>query len=358
MRLPGRRTGALVLTTALLLTAATAGRAQTSAQVSSSHAAVATTSHFAFYSDLATNLNDAVIAAGVARRAKKAELFQSGAEKACFDGLPAAERAAWNRVVDFYAEVVSPAQHNAPVQFLPRLELAGVVKKEALTEASERRFLDITSGFRSAAAPAYERCRWPAQDAANRRWIEGLLPLLAAHGATLARQLPELYQTPWAGMPFRVDVVETVSFAGADSINLRDPGIHILMSSSSAANQGQGGLEIIFHEASHFLTGFNTPLRTALAAAIRSAGGTVQGDLTHPVHFFMTGEAVRRVLDKAGAPPYTPCLLALNLFSAEFREAVQKTWPAYMDGTRTLQEAAADLVKALGQERRGQPRYQ
>jgi hypothetical protein len=93
---------------------------------------------------------------------------------------------------------------------------------------------------------------------------------------------------------------------------------------------------------------FNTPLRAALAAAARDGGGTVRGDLTHPVHFFMTGEAVRRVLERPGEPPYTPYLYAQGLFSTEFREAIKKTWPSYMDGKRTLQEAAADLIRALG----------
>ena len=223
------------------------------------------------------------------------------------------------------------------------------MKKEDLTQATERRFIDTTSAFRAAATPVNERCRWTAQDAANRRWLEGLLPFFATHAATLAQRLPQLYGTPWAGMPFRVDVVDTVSFAGADSINLHDPDrLHILVSSASPANQGPGGLEIVFHGASHFLTRANTPLRTALAASPRDARGTAGGDLTHPVHFYMTGEAVRRVLDTPGEPPYTPALFALSLFGPEFRDAVQKTWPAYMDGKRTLQEAAADLVRALG----------
>ena len=310
-------------------------------------AAIATTPYFTFHSDLATNLHDALIAAGSARRAKKAELFQSAPEKACFESLPAAERAAWNRAADYYAEIVSPVQDTAREQMLPRLELAGVFKKEDLTDAADRRLIEITSAFRAAAAPAYERCRWPSQDATNRRWIDNLLPLLALHENTLGQRLPELFGTPWTGLPFRVDVVETVSFAGASSINLRPPGLHIQVSSSDANHRGRAALESVFHEASHFLTGFKTPLPTALAAAARDAGGTGRGDLTHPVHFFMTGEAVRRALDKSGEPPYTPFLYALNLFSPEFRDAVKQTWPAYMEGKRTMQEAAVDLVRAL-----------
>jgi len=228
MRLPGPRTTAIVLTTAMTLIAPSVGSAQASGR-----AGVATTSQFVFYSDFATNLNDALIAAGVARRANKAELFHAGSEKTCFDELPAAERAAWNRAVDYDTEIVSPFQFTAREQFLPRLELAGVVKKEALTDAADQRLLEITSGFRAAAAPGYERCRWSSQDAANRRWIDNVLRLLALHEKTLAQRLPEVYGTPWAGLPFRVDVVETVSYAGADSFIVRPPGLHILVSSAN-----------------------------------------------------------------------------------------------------------------------------
>jgi hypothetical protein len=344
MRRGPRTTTGFVLTTAVMLFASRAALAQAPGA-----AAVATTPQFVFYSDFTTNVNDALIAAGVARRASKTELFQSGSEKTCFDGLPVAERAAWTRAVDYYTEIVSPAQHTAPVQLLPRLELAGVVKKDALTNAAEQRFLDIVAGFRAAAAPAYERCRWAPQDAANRRWIAGVTALLARYERTIAQRLPELFGAPWAGLPFRVDVVETVSsFASADSVNTRPPGLHILVSSSNAANQDLGALEVVFHEASHFLTGFNTPLRAAFGASARDLGAIVRGDVVHATHFFMTGEAVRRVLEKPGEPAYTPTLYALGLFSTEFRDAIKNVWPAYMDGKRTLQEAAADLIRALG----------
>ncbi len=42
--------------------------------------------------------------------------------------------------------------------------------------------------------------------------------------------------------------------------------------------------------------GLQHTARAALAAAVRDVGGTVR-DLTHAVHFLMTGEAVRRVLE-------------------------------------------------------------
>jgi hypothetical protein len=70
-------------------------------------------------------------------------------------------------------------------------------------------------------------------------------------------------------------------------------------------------------------------------------------DLVHAVHFFISGEAVRRAFARAGEPPYTPFLYALKLFPDQFREAAARIWPAYMDGTRTMAQAAGDLVRAL-----------
>ena len=65
MRLPGCRTTAMVRATATMLRAPSAAVAQPS-----DRPAVATTLHFAFYSDFATNLSDALVAAGSARRSR------------------------------------------------------------------------------------------------------------------------------------------------------------------------------------------------------------------------------------------------------------------------------------------------
>src|SRR3954453_22434881 len=58
-------------------------------------AAVLTTSHFALFSDLATNVNDALIAAANARRAQRPDSMADGESKACFDGLSPDDRRGW-----------------------------------------------------------------------------------------------------------------------------------------------------------------------------------------------------------------------------------------------------------------------
>jgi len=329
--------------TTFLVLVVTIARVVAAAQQPTGSAAELTTTQFAFFSDLATNVNDALIAAAIARRAQQPDPFASSADKACFDRLPSTDREGWTRAVDSYVAGTSTNFQRV----LRRLELAGLVRRDELSDATNRQFLEEAAALRNAATPAYRQCRWLAQDARNRRWINGVAALLAVHEAALRQQLPELFKTPWAGLPFRVDVVDTAPPTGADSAGPDFPTLHILVSSSNSANQDRAALEIVFHEASHFLATPDSPLGKALASAFSDAGVAPPRDFVHQVHFFMTGEGVRREMTRGGEPPYTPYLYAVKLFSDKFREAVSRTWPAYMDGKRTLEEAAGDLVRAM-----------
>jgi hypothetical protein len=305
---------------------------------------VVTTPHFAFYSDFDTNLNDALIAAGVARKGGKTELFHSGDEVSCFGKLPPSARAAWEGAVNYYAEIISPANWGDRQQYLLRVQLAGF--DEELKDADARQFVEIARSFRAAATPAYKACRWAVQDEKNRRWIEELKSRLAAYEERVAPRLEQLYQKRWEGLPIPVDVVETVDWSGANSI-LRDPaGGHLLISNS---NQGPAALEVVFHEASHLLMGRNAPLRQALDKAAKDVDFRLPGDLWHVVLFYTTGEAVRRILDDGGKPGYTPMVYQIFDRGAwvGYRKALESAWRPYVDGERSLSEAAASLIDVL-----------
>ncbi|MEA2602217.1 MAG: hypothetical protein QOF89_3209 [Acidobacteriota bacterium] len=325
-----------------LLCAPSASRGQAAERTP--RAPVVTTPHFAFYSDFDTNLNDALIAAGVARKGSKPELFHSGDEVTCFGELPPSARAAWEGAVNYYKEIISPVGFGDRQQYLLRMQLAGL--DEDLKDAEARQFVDIARSFRAAATPAYKACRWAAQDEKNRHWIEGLKSRLAVDEQKVAPRLEQLYQKPWGGLPIPVDVVETVDWSGANSI-LRDPaGGHLLISSS---NPDRAALEVVFHESSHLFMGRGAPLRQALDKAASAADFRLPGDLWHVVLFYTTGEVVRHILDDDGKPGYTPMLY--EIFDrgawANYRKALETTWRPYVDGKRTLPEAAASLIEAL-----------
>lgn len=305
---------------------------------------VVATPHFAFYSDFDTNLNDALIAAGLARRNKKPELFHSGAEVACFDKLPPSARAAWNGAVDYYAQIISPVEWNARQQFLIRMELVGFDADEKAAEAVQ--FVEIARSFRAAAAPAYKACRWTAQDADNRRWIEEIQPRLAADEQKVAIRLEQLYKKRWATLPILVDVVETVSWSGANTSWSESGQGDVLIARSPG---GAAAFETLFHEASHVLMDRGAPMRQALESAAQAVDFKLPSDLWHVVLFYTTGEAVRPILEEHGSPGYIPMIYEIFARGTwvEYRQAVENSWRPYIDGKRSLAEAAESLIAAL-----------
>ncbi len=303
---------------------------------------VTTTPHFALFSDFDTNLNDALIAAGVARNRGEPELFRADSDEAsCFEVLSASARMGWNLAVDFYAEIVSPKSWMSRQQYVLRMQLGGF--DEELDESSEG-YRKIAKGMRTAATPAYRECRWSIQDSENRRWIDRLATRLAAYESKVTDRLTTLYQTPWRGLPIRVDIVSGALPVGANTFHTPP---HIVISSET---DDSDALEIIHHEASHTLMRREDPIYRALAGAARDHEMILPRGLWHVVLFYTTGEAVRRTLAESGEPNYTPYIYQHDLWDGSwgaYRQAIEDFWPGYLDGRRSLPETASDVLEAL-----------
>jgi hypothetical protein len=329
----------------LALLAALATTAALSAQPTADPSLVATTPYFAFHSDLDTNLHDALLIAGAARGRERPEpLFAEGAEAAeCFAALPPSARLGWDLAVDYYARVVAKEGWQGRVQFLTRLALAGAHPDG--DDEGARRLLSIGRGFLATAEPAYEACRWPVQDAANRRWIEHVVGRVNEHGQAVATRLGRFYGRSLHGLPLRMDVVAWAPPVGASTIWLSPEGGHSLLSTGTSERDA---LEIVFHEASHTLVGRSDPIPEALAAATEARGIEPPRDLWHVLLFYTTGEAVRRTLEEAGEVGYVPYLYEHpHLWAGswgEYRGPVEAVWPAYLAGEKTVGEAVADIV--------------
>ena len=309
---------------------------------------VLVTEHFAFFSDFETNLNDALITAADNRAQRRDELFHAGADQSCFQGLTEAERVAWDRAVDYYREVVVSGGAGRGSQMLVRLELAAIVGDGQWDEPTEERLIQVTRAVRAAAAMAYRACRWKTQDTSNRRRIDQLRPLLDQHEEAIGRRLSEAFETDWRGLPLRVDIVETVEWSGAHTINLRPPdAAHILMNSTREDYSGNAALETLFHEASHFLTNRSSTLRRLINEAIEELGNPFRGSLLHAVHFYLTGEIVRRRLAESGVS-YQLYMFENGVFDqGGFHAAVQPIYSSYLDGDIDLEVACRRLVQRL-----------
>ena len=117
----------------------------------------AVTGQFAFYSDLATNVHDALIVAGTARNRRAKELFQVAETADCFNELADSVRTGWDVAVDYYAKIVSPTSWQDRVQFNLRLSLA---RNSDITDSTTLQDIVHVKPIREAALPAYRACQW------------------------------------------------------------------------------------------------------------------------------------------------------------------------------------------------------
>ena len=295
-------------------------------------ALVAATNAFAFYSDPVFNLHDLLV-----WNARSQEPVEPAPD--CLAGLPPEQRAAFERALEQYTVFATPAGNRLLLAL--RYRLAGF-GDSGLADAAA---IEGALAMLAPAAPAYERCWWPAHDARNRRWIAALEMLLQAHEGALSARLGELYGHELDG-PLPVDIVSYGSFTGADSVV--DPN-HLLISSVDASNAGLAALEVVFHEASHtvFGPGDDGQLWTELEAAAQADGAPLAPNFWHAMLFYTTGAAVTARLAERGIA-YEQYLYTEGLFERSwpaYREPLERLWQPYVDG-RVPRAAALEQIVA------------
>jgi hypothetical protein len=296
-------------------------------------ALVATTSTFAFYSDPVTNLHDFLV-----WNARSPEPVEPAPE--CLAGLPAEERTAFDRARGHYKVFATPAGNRLLLAL--RFRLAGFGDFGIADAAA----IEAALAELPRAAPAYEKCWWPAHDARNRRWIAALEPLLAAHEDALSVRVSGLYGRNLR-RPFPVDIVSYASFSGADSVV--DPD-HLLVSSREPANAGYAGLEVVFHEASHTVFGPGTDgqLWLELEQAAKADGAPLPQNFWHVMLFYTTGSTVKARLAERGVR-YEQYLYTQGLFERSwpgYRGPLERLWQPYVDGRVARADALKGIVAA------------
>ncbi|HUR29283.1 MAG TPA: hypothetical protein VM509_13935 [Planctomycetota bacterium] len=184
------------------------------------------------------------------------------------------------------------------------------------------------------AAVPYREHGWALDEQQDRAWIRELEPRLAQHGAALAGELERVFRGHFSP-PMRVDVA---SFAGpVGAYTVLEP-THITISSTDAALHGLAALEMIFHEASHSLSGPNE------FAAIAEK----EPMLWHANLFYVVGEVVRRKVD----PAYVAYADVNGLWDrapgwSRYRGALAAAWSPYFDGKCDRDEVTRALLDAL-----------
>jgi hypothetical protein len=227
----------------------------------------------------------------------------------------------------------------------------GMVKiKDALVTAAGATDLqrsglapDLVAALETA-APVYRAHWWPKHDADNRAWIAAVTPRLERFGPGIAERLTRAYRVEWPAAPFPVDVtVEAGPFGAYTTI---DPS-HTTLSSVDPREQGEMGLETLFHEASH---GLNARLAEHVAEAATDRGRPAPENLWHALLFYTVGDATRKTLATEGISGYVPYAERNGLYDRgwqAYRKALERAWQPYLDGKTDYESALRAVIDAL-----------
>lgn len=198
------------------------------------------------------------------------------------------------------------------------------------------------AGALEAAAPAYRAGWWSGHDAANRAWIESMIPLLARFAAAIENGVTSAFQTRWPARPIRVDVTAYANWAGAYTTNRPS---HITISSVGAPLEGTEGVEMLFHEALHTL---DRDLARALRDEGQKQGKQGAAGATHAFIFYTAGEVTRRTVG-TGHVPYAERygLWATGRGLASYHAALREHWQPFLDGHTSFEQAIAAFVATL-----------
>jgi hypothetical protein len=297
---------------------------------------VAASRTFVFYSDLVTNLHDFLV-----WNARSQEPVDPKPE--CLAGLPAEQRAAFERARDHYARTFADGGGERVV-----LSMRWRLAKLGNPDFAEPGQVAAAEAQLAPATPAYRTCWWGEHDARNRRWIASVLPLLDANESALRVRLAELYGQELA-RSLGVDVVGYSDLRGA-SVVLNPH--QITISSAAPGNQGRAALEVVLREGSYTLFSMRAPgpLWRALQQASTSAATPVTDDFSNLLVSFTTGKAVQARLAEQGVRDYNPYVYAQGLMersSPVQRAALERVWQPYIDGRVPMADAVKQLFEAL-----------
>jgi len=321
---------------ALLLLAACARRP------AATPAPVARTQWFAFHSNQWVNLHHFLYATARARArldSDRPAVTRALTDTVGFGRLSAEQREAWTSAVDYYMEFV------AKRDILFDSSLVEVNNHLAALESAPRArgAAGLDTGIASAldrAAPVYRALWWPSHDAANKRWIAAVLPLLREHGNAAARAESRIFARPWSATPIRVDVAAYTNWSGA--YTTENPG-HINIASDSSTIGSPASFELLFHEVLHTM---DDSVFRVLQASFRAQKKRWFRDPTHPFIFYTSGEIARREF-----PGHVPFAEAAGIWSrnpdfAKILPMLRQYWLPYMDGKSTLEEAMRHIAES------------
>jgi hypothetical protein len=305
-------------------------------------APVAETQWFAFHSNQWVNLHHFLYATARARErldTGRPAVTRALTDTIGFGRLSGQQKAAWESAVDYYIKFVAKRDilfDSSLVDVnnrLAQLEHASVVRGAAGLDTGIASALDR-------AGPVYRALWWPTHDAANHRWIAGVLPLLRDHGLAAVRAETRIFARAWSATPVRVDVAAYTNWAGA--YTTENPG-HINIVSDSSTIGRPVSFELLFHEVLHTM---EDSVFRVLQTSFSAQKKRWFRDPTHPFIFYTSGELARG--EFPGHIPFAEeaGIWARNPDFAKILPLLRTYWQPYMNGKSSLEEAMRHIAES------------
>jgi len=274
----------------------------------------------------------AIAAAGPGGTPHEAELAR---DAAMTSGLSDDERKTWLAAVAYYR--TNMLQHDLlgdPV--MNRLKNHLEDSEDSNTVSAED-FDPALIDTLNQVGPIYRAHWWPEHDHSNRFWIDTVNALVNQNGDVLSQQIAHAFETPWPGVPLRVDVVAYANFAG--SYTTLHPS-RVTVSSVDGGNQEVAALEVLFHAAAATLI---EQVDAIVEHSFTASGKTAPSELPEAILFFTSGYCVKQLY-----ADYTPYADRFEFWRREDwsgdRAALVKDWQPRLDGKMTLDAALAQLA--------------
>ena len=246
-----------------------------------------------------------------------------------FDALPADRRKIWDEAVEVYRIHAAPLD----IGYGPLVDVNYAVADlpaGAPIESSKGIPAELLEAL-SKAAPIYRDVWWTRHDAANRKWLGELQPLIERYGSKIVPQLAAAFQHPWPTGKLRVEIVAYANFGGA--YTTEDPPL-IAMSSLDPEQQGDDALEELFHECSHLMMG-----------TVERARKGISREVSHTILFYTVGEVLRRTV-----PDHVPYAIRYGVWQRGWTknfDVLKLDWQPYLDGETSMAEALDRIAGVL-----------
>jgi hypothetical protein len=194
--------------------------------------------------------------------------------------------------------------------------------------------------------PHFIKLYWKEIEADNMAWIAANKKSIERLETIIVPQLESAYETKLPDSKVIIDLTCYATWAGAYSFS--DSFCHVILSSSHSANKGDLGVEVVFHETSHFLVD-----KLNLRIAELTKGKNIKGafNLWHNVLFYTTGYLLVKQFTNEGKTftPYHRVMKFEDKFP-DFKTTVElcrRYWDAHLEGRQSMDQAITQMLASL-----------